>query len=68
MTNERGTADGGTGADDAAAADTRAAPRPLALPDEGGDPACWLNQVCDACGRLIEDPLADVCPNCGASR
>lgn len=34
----------------------------------GGDPACWLSQVCDACGRMIEDPLADACPTCGAAR
>lgn len=37
-------------------------------PDVGGDPACWLNQVCDECGRMIEDPLADVCSNCGTPR
>jgi rubrerythrin len=34
----------------------------------GGDPACWLNRVCDACGRFVEDPLADACPACGAPR
>jgi rRNA maturation endonuclease Nob1 len=32
--------------------------------DEGGDPACWLDRVCDACGRLVES--GDVCPACGA--
>lgn len=42
--------------------------RPDARPDEGGDPACWLNQVCEECGRLIEDRLAEVCPNCGTAR
>ncbi len=32
-------------------------------PDLGGDPACWLNRVCDACGRLVES--GDTCPACG---
>lgn len=36
--------------------------------DLGGDPACWLNRVCDACGRFVDDPLAAVCPACGAPR
>jgi rubrerythrin len=36
--------------------------------DLGGDPACWLNRVCDACGRFVDDPLAEVCPACGARR
>ena len=22
--------------------------------DMGGDPACWLNQVCDECGAITE--------------
>jgi len=31
--------------------------------DKGGDPACWLDRVCDACGRLVES--GDACPACG---
>ncbi|MEU9503837.1 DUF309 domain-containing protein [Streptomyces sp. NPDC048196] len=34
--------------------------------DEGGDPACWLDRVCDACGRIRERPGSDVCEHCGA--
>lgn len=34
----------------------------------GGDPACWLNRVCDACGRFVEDEAALTCPACGAAR
>lgn len=34
----------------------------------GGDPACWLNRVCDACGRFIDDEAALTCPLCGAAR
>ena len=34
-------------------------------PDEqGGDPACWLDRVCAACGRLVES--GEACPACGA--
>ncbi len=36
--------------------------------DLGGDPACWLNRVCDTCGRFVEDRLAETCPACGAAR
>jgi uncharacterized protein len=42
-------------------------PQPDDEPDageQGGDPACWLDRVCDACGRLVES--GDVCPACGA--
>lgn len=35
-------------------------------PHEGGDPACWLDQVCDACGRIRERPHSAVCEHCGA--
>lgn len=35
-------------------------------PHEGGDPACWLDQVCDACGRIRERPRSAVCAHCGA--
>ncbi|MEU8684624.1 DUF309 domain-containing protein [Streptomyces sp. NPDC048611] len=44
-------------------------PRPSAprrTDDEGGDPACWLDQVCDACGRIRERPGGAVCEHCGA--
>jgi uncharacterized protein len=23
---------------------------------QGGDPACWLDQVCERCGRFVERP------------
>jgi hypothetical protein len=29
---------------------------------EGGDPACWLDHVCDRCGRFVEDDREH---NCG---
>ncbi|MEU9112554.1 DUF309 domain-containing protein [Streptomyces sp. NPDC048483] len=32
----------------------------------GGDPACWLHLVCDACGRVRERPDSEVCEHCGA--
>ncbi len=34
---------------------------------EGGDPACWLDRVCDECGRMKEGPDPTVCENCGTS-
>jgi hypothetical protein len=40
--------------------DDRRPPEPL-----GGDDACWLDRVCDACGRLVESGAT--CPACGAS-
>lgn len=53
-----------------ARADRGAAPAPAAGPVEplGGDPACWLNRVCDACGRFVDDEGALTCPACGAPR
>jgi uncharacterized protein len=34
---------------------------------DGGDPACWLERVCDACGRLVDErPTPEACPACGA--
>lgn len=39
---------------------------PYRAVDEGGDPACWLDQVCDACGRIRERPGSAVCEHCGA--
>ena len=32
---------------------------------EGGDPVCWLEQVCDACGAMRENPSATACARCG---
>lgn len=32
---------------------------------EGGDPACWLERVCDECGAMREDPSATACARCG---
>ena len=30
--------------------------------DPGGDPACWLDRVCDRCGAMIEgDAARHVC-------
>lgn len=34
--------------------------------DEGGDPACWLERVCEECGRLRERPGPTACEHCGA--
>lgn len=33
---------------------------------EGGDPACWLDQVCADCGRIADRPGGDGCPYCGS--
>ncbi|WP_314173567.1 DUF309 domain-containing protein [Streptomyces winkii] len=32
---------------------------------QGGEPACWLNQVCEECGRVREDPSRADCEFCG---
>jgi hypothetical protein len=24
------------------------------MSDQGGDPACWADRVCDRCGQIIE--------------
>jgi hypothetical protein len=32
---------------------------------EGGDPACWVDQVCPACGRLTERRPDGRCAACG---
>ncbi|MEU1284080.1 hypothetical protein [Kitasatospora sp. NPDC005856] len=34
--------------------------------DEGGESACWLDRVCQECGRLRERPGPGSCENCGA--
>jgi predicted amidophosphoribosyltransferase len=31
----------------------------------GGDPACWLERVCEECGAFREDVAAPVCARCG---
>jgi rubrerythrin len=36
------------------------------MSDEGGDPACWLQNVCPECGFLVEGRLPETCPRCGA--
>jgi hypothetical protein len=36
--------------------------------DIGGDPVCWLNRVCENCGRFIGDEFAERCEHCGAAR
>lgn len=38
------------------------APQP---PAEGGEPACLLHLVCDACGRLDTAREAHCCTRCG---
>ncbi|MFC4496715.1 DUF309 domain-containing protein [Streptomyces ovatisporus] len=32
---------------------------------EGGEPACWLNQVCEECGRVREQAGRAECEHCG---
>ena len=32
----------------------------------GGDPVCWLSQVCPECGRMPEGEPRDRCERCGA--
>ncbi|MEE4542351.1 ThuA domain-containing protein [Streptomyces sp. V4-01] len=34
---------------------------------EDGDPVCWLDHVCDACGAFRENPRSPVCARCGAA-
>jgi hypothetical protein len=31
------------------------------LADEGGDPVCWLDRVCDECGAFVDDAEEHVC-------
>ncbi|GAA2828829.1 hypothetical protein GCM10010505_61130 [Kitasatospora aburaviensis] len=35
--------------------------------DEGGDAACWLDRVCEECGRLRERSGPGPCEHCGAA-
>ncbi|WP_170837884.1 hypothetical protein [Streptomyces sp. TP-A0874] len=32
--------------------------------EAGGDPACWLDQVCEECGRIREGGADGWCPEC----
>ena len=34
----------------------------------GGEAACALHRVCDACGALEDGPPAAVCGRCGTAR
>lgn len=34
--------------------------------EEGGDPACLLHLVCEACGRVADESGARACGRCGA--
>jgi hypothetical protein len=41
----------------------------VAAEEFGGDPVCWLNRVCQECGRFATDEdleAAPRCPECGA--
>jgi hypothetical protein len=31
------------------------------LADEGGDPVCWLDRVCDECGAFVDEAAEHVC-------
>lgn len=32
---------------------------------QGGEPACWLDQVCEECGKVREDAARTACEHCG---
>ncbi|WP_328958586.1 hypothetical protein [Kitasatospora purpeofusca] len=34
--------------------------------DEGGEPACWLDRVCEDCGRVRERPGPGPCEHCAS--
>jgi hypothetical protein len=34
--------------------------------DQGGDPACWLDRVCEACGAVLDDDRPHDCPRAEA--
>lgn len=42
------------------------APTPRLI-EAGGDPACWLDRVCEGCGALVEGRPPVVCWRCGAA-
>ena len=35
------------------------------LQEQGGDPACWLDRVCEVCGAVADVPGELVCPHPG---
>ncbi|SEL82581.1 hypothetical protein SAMN04515665_12068 [Blastococcus sp. DSM 46786] len=39
--------------------------RTRSVPDDGGDPACWMCRVCPACGGLADEDPPTGCPRCG---
>ena len=43
-------------------------PTPADEQQAGGEAACALHRVCDACGALEDGPPAPVCGRCGAAR
>ena len=43
-------------------------PPPADEQEAGGETACDLHRVCDACGALEDGPPALVCGRCGAAR
>ena len=47
--------------------DTRPVPPRPDDADKGGDSACWLERVCDACGALPDGPPKPVCDRCGSA-
>jgi rubrerythrin len=40
---------------------------PDADDDRGGDAACWLRRVCQACGSMADADPPTTCPVCGAA-
>ena len=42
-----------------------AAQAPPVLHDDGGDPVCWLHEVCPGCGLFIGENPPATCPRCG---
>ncbi|HET6633462.1 MAG TPA: hypothetical protein VFH77_00390 [Streptomyces sp.] len=43
-----------------------AAPAAPVRDEEGGEQACLLDRVCDACGRMADSAPPTTCPRCGA--
>jgi rubrerythrin len=37
----------------------------IPVPDDTGDPACWLHRVCPACGRVADEDPPTRCAACG---
>ena len=38
------------------------------MTDEGGDPACWLERVCEECGAVVDEREPHVCRDQRGSR